>query len=59
MGSLISLFNEKMKKPILISLLDVSKFFDSELLKDAINAQHSADMKRKLYINVFMLNKDT
>ena len=37
----------------------MSKFFDSELLKDAMDAFHDADIRGKLYRLVFMLNKDT
>ena len=59
MRSIISLYNERMKKPIIVSLLDVSKFFDRENLKDAMDSLYDSKVKGKLYKLVYMLNKDT
>ena len=49
MRSLISLYNERLKKPILVSLLDVSKFFDKEHLKESLDSVYSCNIKGKLY----------
>ena len=45
--------------PIIVSLYDISKFFDRENLKDAMDALNSCGITGKLYRLLFMMNKDT
>ena len=59
MRSIISLYNERMKKPVIVSLLDVSKFFDREHLKESLDSIHDLDIKGKLYRLLYMMNKET
>ena len=58
MRSVISLY-EMLKKPLIISLFDISKFFDKELLVDALDAIADAGVKGKIYRLLYLLNKDT
>ena len=51
--------NQKIKKPMIMSLYDIAKFFDREMLIDALDAVYNAEIKGKLYRLLFMLNKDT
>ena len=55
--SIVSLYNS-MKKPLILSLYDISKFFDKELLEDALDACYDAGVKGKLYRLLFLMNKD-
>ena len=48
-----------MKQPLILSFYDISKFFDKELLVDALDACYEAGVKGKLYRLLFLLNKDT
>ena len=57
--SLISLYNDKLKKPIIVSLYDLTKFFDRENLVDAMDALYSCGVVGKIYRLIYMLNKDT
>ena len=58
MRSIVSLF-EMINKPLILSLFDISKFFDKELLVDALDAVADAGVKGKIYRLLYLLNKDT
>ena len=45
--------------PLLLQLWDVSKYFDKEVLRDAMDTLHDAGIRGKLYRLWFMLNNDT
>ena len=45
-------------KSILISLYDISKFFDRECLRDGLDAVYNYGIKGKLYRLLYMMNKD-
>ena len=48
-----------MKKPLIISYYDISKFFDKEILLDALDASYNAGVKGKYYRLLYMLNSET
>ena len=48
-----------MEKPIILSLFDISKFFDRESLVGTMSALHNYNINGKLYRHVYILNKDT
>ena len=56
--SLISLF-QVMKKPLILSFFDISKFFDKEVLIDALDSCYDAGVRGKLYRLLYMMNSDT
>ena len=45
--------------PLIIQTFDISKYFDSEVLKDALGALHDAGVSGKLYRLWFEMNKET
>ena len=49
----------KHKKPIIIQLYDIKKFFDRELLVDGMDALYKSGVRGKLYRLLYMMNKDT
>ena len=55
--SIISLFKFR-KKPLFLSFYDISKFFDKELLEDALDAVYCSGIKGKLYRLLYLMNKD-
>ena len=46
-------------KPVLIQCIDIRKFFDKEMLRDALNALYSAGVCGKVYRLWYNLNKNT
>jgi hypothetical protein len=44
---------------MLAQLYDLSKYFDKEILRDAMDTLYNAGISGKLYRLWFMLNKDT
>ena len=46
-------------KPLLLTLYDISKFFDREMLKDAMDALYRCGIVGKLYRMIFEMNKRT
>ena len=56
--SMMSLY-EKLDIPLIIQTFDISKYFDSEVLKDAMASLYEAGVKGKLYRLWFELNKET
>ena len=54
----ISLYSTH-KKPIILQLYDIKKFFDREVLVDGMDALYSSGVRGKLYRLLFMLNKNT
>ena len=56
--SIISLY-KMIKKPLFLSFYDISKFFDKELLEDALDVCYEAGIKGKMYRLIHLLNKDT
>ena len=55
--SIISLYNY-INIPILLQLWDISKYFDKEVLRDAMDTLFEAGIRGKLYRLWFMLNRD-
>ena len=47
-----------MKRPFILSFYDITKFFDRELLEDALDACYSAGIIGKLYRLLYMTNND-
>ena len=56
--SIISLYSF-LKIPLFLQVWDVSKYFDKEILRDAMDTLYSAGIVGKLYRLWFLLNKDT
>ena len=56
--SIIGFYN-KASKGIILSLYDISKYFDRENLRDCMGELYKADVKGKIYRLIFNLNKDT
>ena len=56
--SVISLYIH-LNIPLYLQLYDISKYFDKEILRDAMDTLFSAGITGKLYRLWFMLNKDT
>ena len=56
--SVISLYNH-LDIPLFLQLWDISKYFDKEILRDAMDTLHGAGITGKLYRLWFMINKDT
>ena len=50
---------EKLDIPLIIQTFDISKYFDSEVLKDAMASLYEAGVKGKLYRLWFELNRET
>ena len=49
--------NQTMKKPTIVQLYDISKFFDKENLPDIMNELHGVGLKGKLYRILYKLNE--
>ena len=47
-----------MQVPLIIQFFDIKKFFDSEVLRDGMNAIHKAGIKGKIYRLWFNLNRN-
>ena len=47
-----------LKQPLIIQVYDLSKYFDKESLRDAMNSLYDAGIKGKLYRLWFMMNCD-
>ena len=58
MPSIMCLF-EQLDIPLIIQTFDISKYFDSEVLRDAMAALYEAGVKGKLYRLWYELNKET
>ena len=56
--SVISLY-KYLSIPLFLQLWDISKYFDKENLRDAMDTLHEAGVKGKLYRLWYILNKDT
>ena len=56
--SIISLYN-LLDIPLFLQLYDLSKYFDKEILRDAMDTLYNAGVTSKLYRLWFMLNKDS
>ena len=56
--SVISLY-KYLSIPLFLQLLDISKYFDKENLRDAMDTLHEAGVTGKLYRLSYILNKDT
>ena len=56
--SIMSLY-EHLDIPLIIQTFDISKYFDSEVLRDAMTALYEAGIKEKLYRLWYELNKET
>ena len=56
--SVISLYISQ-GKGLILSLYDISKYFDRENLKDCMGELYKANVKGKLYRLIYTLNKDT
>ena len=56
--SVIGFFNS-MGKGLILTLYNVSKFFDRENLRDALNEMYKLSIKGKVYRLLYQLNKDT
>ena len=56
--SIIGLYNY-LDIPLFMSYWDISKFFDKEILRDAMDTLYRAGVRGKLYRLWYMLNKDT
>ena len=54
--SVIALY-DMLNVPLLVQFYDLKKYFDSESLKDAMNALYHCGIKGKLYRLFFELNK--
>ena len=50
---------EQLDIPLIIQTFDISKYFDSEVLRDAMSALYEAGVKGKLYRLWYELNKET
>ena len=51
-------YYDMLNLPIIIQVYDLSKYFDKEMLRDAMNSLYEADIKGKLYRLWFMMNCD-
>ena len=49
-------YYEKINKPFIIQVYDLSKYFDKESLRDAMNSLYETGVKGKLYRLWFMMN---
>ena len=56
--SIMALF-EQMDIPLIMQFFDISKYFDSEVLRDAMASLYEAGICGKLYRLLFELNKET
>ena len=56
--SIIGLYNY-LDIPLFMSYWDISKYFDKEILRDAMDTLYQAGVRGKLYRLWYMLNKDT
>ena len=56
--SIISLYSF-LDTPLFLQLYDLSKYFDKEILRDAMDTLYNAGINGKLYRLWFMMNKDT
>ena len=50
---------EKREESIALQILDYSKYFDSESLRDCLDELYKSEIRGRLYKLVFELNKDT
>ena len=50
---------EQLDIPLILQTFDISKYFDSEVLKDAMAALYEAGVNGKLYRLWFELNRET
>ena len=48
-----------MNIPLFVSYWDISKYFDKEILREAMDTLYQAGIRGKLYRLWYMLNKDT
>ena len=51
-------YYEMLKKPLIVQVYDLSKYFDKESLRDAMNSLHEANIRGKLYRLWYMMNYD-
>ena len=51
-------YYDMLNLPLIIQVYDLSKYFDKEMLRDAMNSLYEADVKGKLYRLWFMMNCD-
>ena len=56
--SVISLYN-MLNIPLFLQIYDISKYFDKEILRNAMDTLYSAGITGKLYRLWFMLNRDS
>ena len=56
--SVIGYYNKR-GKGLILSLYDISKYFDRENLRDCMGELHKANVRGKLYRLIFNLNKET
>ena len=56
--SIIGLYNY-LNIPLFLSYWDISKYFDKEILRDAMDTLYQAGIRGKLYRLWYMLNRDT
>ena len=50
---------EKRDEAVAVQILDYSKYFDSESLRDCLDELYKSKIRGRLYKLVFELNKDT
>ena len=48
-----------LRKPIILQLFDISKFFDREMLKDGMDSLYKCGIAGKIYRLIYELNKST
>ena len=51
-------YYEMLHQPLIIQVYDLSKYFDKESLRDAMNSLHEANVRGKLYRLWYMMNFD-
>ena len=56
--SVIALY-ELLKKPLILQLMDLTKYFDRESLKDCMSELYKCNIRGKLYRLLYQLNKNT
>ena len=58
MKMVMSLYNHY-KRPLILQLYDIKKFFDREMLVDGMDSIYNSGVRGKLYRLLYMMNKDT
>ena len=51
-------YHELLNKPLIVQLYDLEKYFDKELLRDAMSSLHAADVRGKLYRLWYLMTCD-